>query len=144
MNINKTWDTKSIENYKTAQGIQKQLRQGNSAYLCSHPEIQAIIRVLIHELINENPANFYNFVSTFFTCSNTPRLTILINQQLKLMNKQRKKSRYAGFDPDVILKGRRSTDSLISKISIPENVNAILRYALVKTSKTNLPSSFCD
>ncbi|XP_004524410.1 uncharacterized protein LOC101459094 [Ceratitis capitata] len=137
MSFKKSWDSKSIGHYKTVEQIRKQLRQGNSAYLCNHPEIRAIIRVLIHEAINEEPENFPQFLANLVTCANTPRLTIMINKQLKLIKKEIGKSRYAGFDPEVILNERESSHSLVSKISIPENVNALLKYALVLPPTNN-------
>ncbi|XP_011195092.1 uncharacterized protein LOC105220352 [Zeugodacus cucurbitae] len=131
MSFKGNWDTKSINHYKTVERIRTQLRRGNSAYLCNHPEIRAIIRVLIHEVINEKPENFPQFVANLFSCANTPRLTLMINKQIKIVNKELKKSRYGGFDPEVILKERESAQSLVSKTSIPDNTNSILKYALV-------------
>ncbi|XP_039947492.1 uncharacterized protein LOC126751177 [Bactrocera neohumeralis] len=134
MSFKSNWDTKSINHYRTVQRIKKQLRQGNSAYLCNHPEIRAIIRVLIHEAINEKTENFPQFIANLFSCANTPRLIIMINEQMKVVNKELKKSRYTGFDPEMILEERESTHSLISKTSIPDSANAILKYALILPS----------
>nr|XP_036214516.1 uncharacterized protein LOC118680155 isoform X2 [Bactrocera oleae] len=77
MSYKSNWDTKSINHYRTVQQIKRQLRQGNSAYLCNHPEIRAIIRVLIHEAINEKTENVPKFIANLFSCGNAPRLTIM-------------------------------------------------------------------
>nr|XP_036214506.1 uncharacterized protein LOC118680155 isoform X1 [Bactrocera oleae] len=131
MSYKSNWDTKSINHYRTVQQIKRQLRQGNSAYLCNHPEIRAIIRVLIHEAINEKTENVPKFIANLFSCGNAPRLTIMINEQIKVVHKELKKSRYTGFDPEVILEERESTKSIVSKTSIHDSANAILKYALV-------------
>lgn len=125
------WDTHAIRHYSTLPRIQKQLRKANCTYLSEHPEIRAIIRVIMHQVINANPENVRQFIANFFNCCRTPLLVPMINAQLKYVKEQLKRGRWSKFDGEMLFMEIPSTHSLLSTASTEENVHPLLTYALV-------------
>ncbi|KAH8411176.1 hypothetical protein KR222_009644 [Zaprionus bogoriensis] len=125
------WDSDAIKRYRTLPRIQKQLRKGNWAYLSDHPEIRAIIRVIMHQVINANPKNVRKFIADFFNCRRTPLLVPLINAQLKYVKEQLQRGRWSKFDAEMLFMESPSTHSLLSSASVGANVHPVLTYALV-------------
>ncbi|XP_062128980.1 uncharacterized protein LOC133840868 [Drosophila sulfurigaster albostrigata] len=125
------WDTNAIRHYSTLPRIQKQLRKGNWAYLSEHPEIRAIIRVIMHQVINAKPENIRQFIADFFNCCHTPLLVPMINTQLMYVKEQLKRGRWSKFDGEMLFMESPSTHSLLSTASAEANVHPVLTYALV-------------
>ncbi|EDV90305.1 GH23291 [Drosophila grimshawi] len=125
------WDSNAIKHYSSLDRIQKQLRKGNWAYISDHPEIRAIIRVIMHQVINANPDNVRQFIADFFNCRRTPMLVQMINTQLKYVKEQLKRGRWSKFDAEMLFMESPSTHSLLSSASADFNVHPVLTYALV-------------
>ncbi|KAH8296697.1 hypothetical protein KR054_009918 [Drosophila jambulina] len=127
------WDSNAIKYYNSIPRIQKQLRLGNWEYLCSHPEIRAIIRVILYHAINAKPEpdDIRQFVADFFNCRRTPLLVPLINTQLKYVKEQLSRGRWSKFDAEMLFMESPSTHSLLSTASEDSNVHPVLTYALV-------------
>ncbi|XP_061389129.1 uncharacterized protein LOC133324299 [Musca vetustissima] len=125
------WSSKSLKNYSTIESIRRHLARGNSSYLCRHPELRAIIRVFLHELIDKQPENIYEFSAALFNCNNSPLLVTKINKQLDLANKKLKRSQWSEYDIENKFSEMTSTHSLLSRTSISPDIDAILRYAMV-------------
>ncbi|ALC44138.1 CG34012 [Drosophila busckii] len=125
------WDSGAIKHYNTIERIQKQLRKGYWSYLNDHPEIRAIIRVIMHQVINENPDNVRQFIAHFFNCRRTPLLVPMINTQLKYVKEQLKRGRWSKYDAETLFLETPSTHSLLSNASTDHNVHPVLTYALV-------------
>ncbi|XP_030373090.1 uncharacterized protein LOC115623051 [Scaptodrosophila lebanonensis] len=125
------WDSSAIKHYCSIPRIQKHLRKANWSYLCSHPEIRAIIRVILHQTLNANPSDVRQFVGKFFNCGTTPLLVPLINAQLKYVKDQLKRGRWSEYDAEMLFKESPSTHSLLSNASTEGNVHPVLTYALV-------------
>ncbi|TDG49704.1 hypothetical protein AWZ03_003942 [Drosophila navojoa] len=125
------WDSNKIKHYSSLPRIQKQLRRGNWAYIQEHPEIRAIIRVILQHVINENPDNVRECVGEFFHCRRTRLLVPMINTQLKYVKEQLKRGRWSKFDAETLFMESPSTHSLLSTASTDFNVHPVLTYALV-------------
>ncbi|KAH8239054.1 hypothetical protein KR032_000298 [Drosophila birchii] len=127
------WNSQDIQNYSSVSRIQKQLRLGNWEYICNHPEIRAIIRVILHNAINEKPEpdNIPKFLAEFFNCQSNPLLVSLINTQLKYVKEQLSRGRWSKFDAEDLFMESPSTHSLLSTASVDSNVHPVLTYALV-------------
>ncbi|EDW29468.1 GL22846 [Drosophila persimilis] len=127
------WDSRAIGKYNTIPRIQKELRRGNWAYICQHPEIRAIVRVILQQAINakSQPENIRKFVAEFFNCCRTPLLVPMINTQLKYVKEQLALGRWSAFDAETLFMETCSTHSLLSAASEDSNVPPILAYALV-------------
>ncbi|KAH8357630.1 uncharacterized protein LOC110178960 [Drosophila serrata] len=127
------WNSKDIRYYNSISRIQKQLRLGNWEYICNHPEIRAIIRVILHNAINEKPesVNLRKFLGDFFNCERTRLLVPLINTQLKYVKEQLSRGRWSKFDAEDLFMESPSTHSLLSTASEDSNVHPVLTYALV-------------
>ncbi|KAM7363751.1 uncharacterized protein ACRADG_000538 isoform 1-T1 [Cochliomyia hominivorax] len=111
--------------------IKKQLSRGNWSYLSRHPELRAIIRVFLNELINKEPENIYEFSVAFFNCNYSPLLVTKINQQLKRVNANLKQSHWSEYDGEMFCSKEHSTHSLLSQCSIGTDIDNILRYAML-------------
>ncbi|EDV97540.1 uncharacterized protein LOC6558265 [Drosophila grimshawi] len=125
------WDSNAIKHYSSLDRIQKQLRKGNWSYISDHPEIRAIIRVIMYQVINANPDNVRQFIADFFNCRRTPMLVQMINTQLKYVKEQLKRGRWSKFDAEMLFMESPSTHSLLSSASADFNVHPVLTYALV-------------
>ncbi|XP_030565963.1 uncharacterized protein LOC115766237 [Drosophila novamexicana] len=125
------WDSRAIKHYSTLPRIQKQLRRGNWTYIQEHPEIRAIIRVIIQHVINANPDNVRACIANFFNCGRTPLLVPMINTQLKYVKEQLQRGRWSKFDAETLFMESPSTHSLLSAASTDFNVHPVLTYALV-------------
>ncbi|KAH8398985.1 hypothetical protein KR222_008027, partial [Zaprionus bogoriensis] len=75
--------------------ISRNSRKSDWSYLCRHPEIRAIIRVIIMEAVKNDPQNIFIFAAELFDCSNRKRLITLINKQMKWMKCQLKSGEWA-------------------------------------------------
>ncbi|XP_017089930.1 uncharacterized protein [Drosophila bipectinata] len=128
-----TWDSQAIKHYKSIPSIQKELRRGNWEYLCQHPEIRAIIRVILHQALNAKPQpkDIRKFVADFFNCCRTPLLVPMINDQVKYVKEQLRMGRWSKFDAEMLFMESPSTHSLLSTASEVGNVHPVLAYALV-------------
>ncbi|XP_065354733.1 uncharacterized protein LOC135949188 [Calliphora vicina] len=125
------WDSESVKNYTSLNQIKKQLHGGNWSYLCRHPELRAIIRVFLHELINKQPENINEFSAALFNCNNSPLLVTKINQQLRRVNENLKQSRWSQYDGEMFFSEIDSTHSLLSRASIGTDIDNMLRYAML-------------
>ncbi|EDV51373.1 uncharacterized protein LOC6543871 [Drosophila erecta] len=127
------WDSRDIKHYSSISRIQKQLRLGNWEYLCQHPEIRAIIRVILHQALNARPKpeNLRKFVAELFNCGQNPLLVPMINTQLKYVKDQLQRGRWSKFDAEMLFMESPSTHSLLSTASEESNVHPVLTYALV-------------
>ncbi|XP_022218257.1 uncharacterized protein LOC111071303 [Drosophila obscura] len=127
------WDSGAIDKYNNIPRIQKELRRGNWVYICQHPEIRAIIRVILQQAINAkpHPENIRKFVADFFNCCRTPLLVPMVNTQLKYVKEQLARGRWSAFDAEMLFMETCSTHSLLSAASEDSNVHPILTYALV-------------
>ncbi|KAH8379941.1 hypothetical protein KR009_008123 [Drosophila setifemur] len=127
------WDSRAIKNYGSISHIQKELRHGNWDYLCKHPEIRAIIRVILHQALNAKPSadNMRKFVADLINCSSNPLLVPMINTQLSYVKEQLKRGRWSQFDAEMLFMESPSTHSLLSTASDDGNVHPVLTYALV-------------
>ncbi|XP_017068855.1 uncharacterized protein LOC108106375 [Drosophila eugracilis] len=74
--------------YETIGNISRNLRKDDWAYLQRHPEIRAIIRVIISEAIKAKPSNIYHFTANLFDCENDEIMVEKINKQLMWVNEQ--------------------------------------------------------
>lgn len=135
LNCQGNWDTESLKNYTSLDRIKKQLHRGNWSYLCRHPELRAIIRVFLHELINKQPENMFEFSAALFNCNNSPLLVTKINQQLKRVNNQLKNSHWSQYDGEMFVSDIDSTHSLLSQASIGSDIDSMLRYAMILRDK---------
>ncbi|TMW48500.1 hypothetical protein DOY81_006427 [Sarcophaga bullata] len=135
LNCEGSWDSESVKNYTSVEHIKKQLQRGNWSYLSKHPELRAIIRVLLHELIDKQPENIYEFAAALFNCNNTPLLVTKINQQLKWANEQKKRSHWSQYDGEEFFCEMGSTHSLLSRASIGKDIDTMLRYAMLMRDK---------
>ncbi|XP_064538175.1 uncharacterized protein LOC135428252 [Drosophila montana] len=79
-------DLKQID--ETIQNISRNLRKGDWTYMGRHPEIRAIIRVIVTEAIKKRPKNIFNFAADLFSHKKQKKLTKMINKQLKWVNSQ--------------------------------------------------------
>ncbi|XP_030554281.1 uncharacterized protein LOC115757948 [Drosophila novamexicana] len=79
-------DLKRID--ETIQNISRNLRKGDWTYLGRHPEIRAIIRVIVTEAIKQRPENIFSFAADLFNPKKQKILTKMINKQLKWVNSQ--------------------------------------------------------
>ncbi|XP_046805772.1 uncharacterized protein LOC111686069 isoform X1 [Lucilia cuprina] len=130
-NCQGNWDSKSIKNYSSLEHIKKQLQRSNWSYLCRHPELRAIIRIFLHELINKTPENIHEFSAALFNSNNSPLLVTKINQQLKRVNENFKQSHWSQYDGEMFFSKTDSTHSLLSRTSIGTDVDNMLRYAMI-------------
>ncbi|KAL7736308.1 hypothetical protein ACLKA6_014785 [Drosophila palustris] len=74
------------------------MRKGDWTYLCRHPEVRAIIRVIITEAIKTHPKNIYTFAADLFHCTNHKKISKKINKQMKWMNMQLKSGTWTPAD----------------------------------------------
>ncbi|KAH8325452.1 hypothetical protein KR074_001837 [Drosophila pseudoananassae] len=74
--------------YATINDISRNMRKDDWAYLQRHPEIRAIIRVIVSEAVKDKPENIYFFAAELFQCENEKKLVDLINKQLQWVNEQ--------------------------------------------------------
>ncbi|EDW79542.1 uncharacterized protein Dwil_GK20535 [Drosophila willistoni] len=127
------WDSRAIKNYSSISKIQKEIRRGNWSYICHHPEIRAIIRVILREAVNIQPKgqDIRKFVANFVNCNQNPLLVPMINAQLKYVNEQLKRGRWGMYDAEGLFMESQSTHSLLSTASTESNVHPVLTYALV-------------
>ncbi|KAH8320564.1 hypothetical protein KR067_005273 [Drosophila pandora] len=74
--------------YETIRDISRNMRKDDWSYLQRHPEVRAIIRVIVSEAVKEKPENIYFFAAALFQCENEKKLVDLINKQLQWVNEQ--------------------------------------------------------
>uniref|UniRef100_A0A1B0AA63 Uncharacterized protein n=1 Tax=Glossina pallidipes TaxID=7398 RepID=A0A1B0AA63_GLOPL len=129
------WDSQSVEMYQSVDNIKKQMRKGNWTYIWRHPEIRAIIRVFLHELIDKQPKNIYEFSAALFNCNNTPLLITKVNKQLQIVNKELKKGQWSHHDCDMVFAESDSSHSLLSSSSVGPDIDSMLRYAVILRDK---------
>ncbi|XP_075167514.1 uncharacterized protein LOC142239604 [Haematobia irritans] len=125
------WSEESIGNYTSPESIKKRLTIGNICYLNRHPELRAIIRMFLHELINKQPENIYEFSAALFNLNNTPLLVTKINCELEKVKQNLKKNQWSQYDAEDIFSEKVSTHSLISKSSTIADIENILRYSMI-------------
>ncbi|XP_073848407.1 uncharacterized protein [Musca autumnalis] len=125
------WSQESVKHYTSVGSSRKHLYRVNCSYLCRHPELRAIIRVLLHEMIDKQPANIYEFSAALFNCNNSPLLVTKINKQLDLVNKATKRNQWSEYDAEKVFTHTTSTHSLLSEASISADIDAMLRYAMI-------------
>ncbi|XP_013112280.1 uncharacterized protein LOC106090587 [Stomoxys calcitrans] len=110
--------------------FQKGLTKGNYSYLKRHPELRAIIRVLLHEIIDKEPENIYEFSAALFNCNNIPFLVNMIKEKLELMKKKFKKGQSSPNDEQDIFIERMPAHTLDSRVFISAEIESILRFAM--------------
>lgn len=64
--------------YSTIRDISRNMRKDDWSYLQRHPEVRAIIRVIVSEAVKENPENIYLFAASLFQCENEKKLVDLV------------------------------------------------------------------
>ncbi|KAH8401887.1 hypothetical protein KR009_008530 [Drosophila setifemur] len=74
--------------FATIGNISRNIRKDDATYLQRHPEIRAIIRVIITEAIKAKPSNIFDFTASLFHADNDQNLVEMINKQLKWVNEQ--------------------------------------------------------
>ncbi|XP_005189860.1 uncharacterized protein LOC101900984 [Musca domestica] len=125
------WSSESLKNYTSIESIRRHLARGNSSYLCRHPEVRAIIRVFLHELLDKQPENIYEFSAALFNCNNSLLLVNKINKQLNLVDRASKRNKGSENVAEEIFPKTTSTDSLLSRASTSADIDAMLRYAML-------------
>ncbi|KAH8297452.1 hypothetical protein KR044_012081 [Drosophila immigrans] len=87
-----------IQINETIQNVSRNMRKGDWAYLCRHPEVRAIIRVIATEAIKSQPQNIYNFAAELFNCTNQKSVCKKINKQIKWIHSQVKHGAWTPAD----------------------------------------------
>ncbi|KAH8384606.1 hypothetical protein KR093_002642 [Drosophila rubida] len=99
---------------ETVKNVSRNMRKGDWAYLCRHPEVRAIIRVIVTEAIRTHPKNFYKFVADLFCCSNQKKVCRKINKQIRWISLQGKSSSWMPADgPMEFSESSGSVDEII-------------------------------
>ncbi|XP_034477536.1 uncharacterized protein LOC117784047 [Drosophila innubila] len=99
---------------ETIKNVSRNMRKGDWTYLCRHPEVRAIIRVIVMEAIKKNPENIYTFAADLFHCTNNKNICKKINKQMKWINRQVKSGTWTPAD-GLMLFPETSSSSLNSK-----------------------------
>ncbi|TDG49162.1 hypothetical protein AWZ03_004462 [Drosophila navojoa] len=82
----------------TIKNISRNLRKGDWTYLGRHPEIRAIIRVIIMQAVKQKPSDIFAFAADLFSIKKQKQLIKLINKQLKWVNKLIHKGNWSAVD----------------------------------------------
>ncbi|XP_017866634.1 PREDICTED: uncharacterized protein LOC108616157 [Drosophila arizonae] len=93
-----SYDEDMIYIDNTIKNISRNLRKGDWTYLGRHPEIRAIIRVIIMQAVKQKPKNIFTFAADLFSIKKQKQLTKLINKQLKWVNKLIHKGNWTAVD----------------------------------------------
>lgn len=101
---------------ETIRNVSKHMRKGDWTYLCRHPEVRAIIRVIVTEAIKEHPENIYTFAAGLFNCNNHKNICKKINKQMKWIDAQQKSGAWKPAD-GIMLFPESNSSSLNSKNS---------------------------
>ncbi|EDW77524.2 uncharacterized protein Dwil_GK24509 [Drosophila willistoni] len=88
--------------YETIGNVSRNLRKSDWSYLHQHPEVRAIIRVIITEAISHNPKNIFHFAAELFDCNNNQSLVAKINKQLKWIDEQLIGASYSPVDGEML------------------------------------------
>ncbi|KAH8405742.1 hypothetical protein KR215_008264 [Drosophila sulfurigaster] len=91
-------DDNLIQIEETIKNVSRNMRKGDWTYLCRHPEVRAIIRVITTEAIKKHPKNIYKFAADLFNCNNQKRICKKINKQLKWIHAQVKSGTWTPAD----------------------------------------------
>ncbi|XP_037953179.1 uncharacterized protein LOC119683540 [Teleopsis dalmanni] len=137
------WNLEAIQYYKDVKSVKKQLRKENKNYLYHNPEIRAILRVAIAELMKHKPENPGAHLASVFSCKNMPLILFKLNQQIKEVNTILKRKEQS-FGIKAVLKERESTHSMLSTASeYSEVVGGLLDFALIFNNYNKKAAAKC-
>ncbi|XP_030387302.1 uncharacterized protein LOC115633926 [Scaptodrosophila lebanonensis] len=112
-NSEKDEDKDVLKFNATVAHISRNMSKGNWTYLCKHPEIRAITRVILMEVIKTRPNNIYRLAASLFHYENIKRTAEKINKQLKWVNEQLKGGAWVPADGEMLF-----TDSSEEALSL--------------------------
>ncbi|KAH8285073.1 hypothetical protein KR054_004679 [Drosophila jambulina] len=110
--------------HATIAAVSKNMRKDDWIYLQRHPEIRAIIRVIITEAINAQAKDIYQFIADLFGADNDKNLIEKINRQLAAVNEQVREGAWTTADGNMSFPDSTQKSSESDSTCPANNLNA--------------------